>query len=198
MFTRLQNLDLAVARTRLAWRWIGEFSLVALGVHLAADHFEDLLFEWLVWLGVGHIDPISWATQGALLLEVIVASRVLMLLVLSAGAPRPTWHSLRETCSVETLTRSLFWLPTGFAGAWVLGMTVEDAMAAHLGDYAFYVGALAAGVFTWRLLIPSFGRLLGGLSPPRRRTDGWYWAPPLLLTAAVAFRFGLPVWGVAT
>ena len=197
MLSRLSILDRAVARTRPAWRWIGEFSLIALGIHLAADHCEDLLFNLFVRLGVGQIDPVGWATHAAILLELTVASRVVMLLLVTAGAPTLTWRGVRETWCIETFTRVLFWIPTGLAGAWALAMAIEDATAPYLGGGAFYVSTVVAVFCAWRLLFPALGRLLGGMFSPRRRIDGWPWAPPLLLTAAVSARYGLPIWAGA-
>jgi hypothetical protein len=196
MLSRLHSLDTAIGRTRPAWRWIGEFSLVALGVHLAADHCEDWLFDFFVQLGIGQADPIAWATPAAILLELLVASRVMMVLLLTAGAPPPTWRDFRQNWSVEAFTRLLFWVPTGLAGAWTLGMALEDAMSPLLGEGAFYLAVLFSALTTWRLILPVLGRLIGGLFPPRRRSEGWFWAPPLLLTAALAARHGLPIWGV--
>lgn len=195
MLQPLHTVDRILAHSRPAWRWLGEVSLVLLGSHLAADHLEDLLFDALVGLGLGSAGHLSAVTWAAIALELLVATRITALLLLTAGAPPPTWQALRANWSVEALVRVGFWVPTGLAGAWVLGMAVEDATCSWLGGQALILAVLVALLACWRLLVPAVGRMVGGLFPPRRRTDGWVWAMPMLTTAGLAGRYGLPIWG---
>lgn len=196
MLRALKALDQALGASRPGWRWIGEVSLVLLGVHLAADRVDDAVLRGLAaagWLGPNGSPAAAWL---ALSLEGLVAIRVVWILLLSAGAPQPTWSDYKQNFSAESLVRPLFWIPTAAAGAWVLGMAVEDAVAPALGASAFWLGLLAALLAGWRLGVTALARLIGGLFPPKHRTDGLAWAPLLLGTAGFAAWYGLPIWGL--
>ncbi|TNE87440.1 MAG: hypothetical protein EP330_18425 [Deltaproteobacteria bacterium] len=195
MFRALVAIDQALGATRPGWRWIGEVSLVLLGVHLAADRLDDAVLGFLASMGWLGPDGTPVAAYLAVGLELLVAARVAAILLLSVGAPPATWAHFKANWSIEGVVRPLFWVPTAAAGAWVLGMAVEDALSPYLGEPAFWLGVIAALIAGWRLGITALGRLIGGLFPPKRRTDGWMWALPLLLTASLAARYGLPVWG---
>ncbi|MCO4744149.1 MAG: hypothetical protein KC912_05135 [Proteobacteria bacterium] len=196
MIRLLSTLDQAVGATRPGWRWLGEMSLVLLGVHLAADRVDDAVLRGLSaagWLGPDGSPAGAWIALG---LELLVATRVAWVLLLSAGADAPTWQSYKQHFSVESVVRPLFWVPTSAAGAWVLGMAIEDATAPYIGAGAFWLGLLGAGLAVWRLGWTPLRRLIGGLLPPKHRTDGIAWAPLLLGIAGFAAWYGLPIWGL--
>jgi hypothetical protein len=189
----------ALRATHPWWVGAGQLALVVLGVHLAADRIDDAVAAALAWLPVAEdrdwgIGPAAWVALG---IELVVVARAATLLALTEAAPTLSRHTWRELGSVDGVVVPLFWVAVAGAGAWSLGMAVEDRLAPLTSTDAGRWGAVAVAVLALgRLGLPGLVRVLGGLRGPRRWTDGAVWAPGLVLVAVVAIRHGWPIWGL--
>lgn len=204
------KLDASLSMTRPAWRWLGQVALVVLGTHLAADRMDDDLARMLAEVPVPWPDPQTPILVGAWVavsMELLVSVWAVMALARTLGPPvtgRPVgtrWARAKDAirtwgtrASIHNLVGPLFWLPVGLAGCWVIAMAVEDALPA--GPVARWVGWAVGALAAWRLVGPGAVRLVLYAPVPRRRTDGWMFAPALLAVGAYASWYGLPIWGV--
>lgn len=197
---RLLALVAAAIRATHPW-WVGagQLALIVLGVHLAADRIDDAVAAALAWLPVAEdrdwgIGPSVWIALG---IELVVVARAATLLALTDAAPTLTRRTWRELGSVDGVVAPMFWVAVAGAGAWSLGMAVEDAFAPLTSTDAGRWGAIAVALLALgRLGFPGLVRVIGGLRRPKRWTDGAVWAPALLLVAIVAIRHGWPLWGL--
>ncbi|HJN74481.1 MAG TPA: hypothetical protein QGF58_11160 [Myxococcota bacterium] len=211
MFGFALKADGFFSRTRPGWVGLGQLAVAALGVHLAADRLDDHVLQGLlrlnehlfstiaVKLSLGGIEPdafVSPAVWLALLIELAVDLYMFFAIALTAQDPELDWKGYRRKLSVEAVVLPLFWAPVALAGSWVVGMAVEDKLAAWHPGAAMVLGWTIAGLVGWRLAWTGWKRIVGGLDVPKRRTKGIVWAPALLLFAALAAWHGLPVHGV--
>ena len=205
------EVDGFLSKTRPAWVGLGQLGVAALGVHLAADRLDDHTLQALLWmndhvfsaiavkLSLGGIEPdafISPAVWLALIIELAVDLYMLSAIALTAQSPALDWKSYQRKLSVEAVVLPLFWAPVALAGSWVVGMAVEDKLAAWHSGAAMAIGWSVAAFVGWRLAWTGWRRIVGGLDVPKRRTRGLAWAPALLLVAGLAAWHGLPFHGV--
>ena len=198
MIAALGRIDGIVSLSRPMWAWLGQLAVIVLGVHLAADRLDDPLHGFLVALPVPWTtpeQPIAVAAWLAIALELVVVARAAAALLLTSHEPAVSWASYKRVLSIDAVVLPLFWAPVSLAGAWVVGMAIEDLLAPWHAVGATVLAYGVALLVAWRLGWSGLVRVVGALEVPKRRTAGWLWAPPLLLVAAVAFRNGLPVWG---
>ena len=194
----LSRADALTGRTRPLWQWIGQIGVVVLGVHLVADRLDDAIARAL------YATPIPWpavampetlGAWGAVALELMALVIAADALVLTPRAPRlalADWWSKR---SIEAFALPLFWAACAAAGAWSVGMSTEDWLAARAPAVASAGGPLVALAVGWRLGWTGWRRIVGGLveEPPWHR--GWGRALVLLPVATAAIARGLPIWG---
>ena len=191
------RFDRAVTSSRPLWIGLGQLAVIVLGVHLAADRFDDLLYQAIAWTALPWPDPdtpsivAAWA---AVLLELAVVLRAAGALALTSHAPDLSWSDYKRKLSVEAVLLPVFWAPVALAGSWVVGMAVEDLLAGWNANVALAAGLISAAFVAWRVGYSGLIRVLGALSVPEKRTRGWYWVPLLLPVAWLAFRYGLPIW----
>lgn len=196
----LSALAAAVRATHPWWVGLGQLALVILGVHLAADRLDDLVASAVGWIPVSEESdwaqvPAAWV---ALAVELVVIARAATLLALTEATPTLRLGDWRDLRSVDGLVAPVFWVAVAGAGAWSLGMAVEDTLAAYTStDAGRWVGLAVAIAVVLRLGLPGLLRVIGGLRGPRRWTDGLVWAPALAGVAIVAVRHGWPIWGWA-
>jgi hypothetical protein len=198
MIAAVSRFDGALSSTRPVWIGLGQLALIVLGVHLAADRLDDTLYGWLAGAPIPWPQPdlpVALAAWGALAIELVVVARALVALALTPQEPTLSWATWKRHASVDAVVLPLFWAPVALAGAWVVGMTVEDQLATYHADAAKLAGWLVAGIVAWRLGWTGWKRVVGALDPPKRRVDGILWAPALLVVGAEAALHGLPIWG---
>lgn len=198
MWRGVAGTDRWVARTRPAWLWLGQLALVVLGVHLAADRLDDALAGWLAASPIPWPEPeqpLTLGTWAAVGLELAGVAWATLTLFRASAPPVAGAREWVRRGSVHTWLAPLFWAPTALAGAWVLGMAVEDAVAAWAPAAAAPCGWVAAGLVAWRLGLTGLLRVVVATPVPVRRAEGAWAAAPILLLTAFAVRFGLPVWG---
>ncbi|MCB9741619.1 MAG: hypothetical protein H6741_01815 [Alphaproteobacteria bacterium] len=205
----LLRLDAAIAKTRPAWIGLGQLSVAILGVHLAADRLDDLVFEALVALSGAAINLISVlgvtlpeagnmetpAAWTALVLELLAVVLMFDALTFSAQRPELSWDDYRASLSPHAVALPLFWAPVSLAGAWVVGMATEDLLAPYHADLALAVGVAAGLLVAWRLSWTGLKRVIAGLGTPKHRWHGLTWSPLLLGFGGLAFWYGLPIRG---
>jgi hypothetical protein len=198
------------SKTRPAWVGLGQIGLAILGVHLAADRLDDHLLQMLLWLNDHAItvvalklgtsapmpdqfeSPSMWAALG---LELVLDVYLFNCLALTPQDPRLSWETFKRRLSVEAVLVPLFWAPVALAGAWVVGMAVEDTLMSLNEMAALALGWLVAALVAWRLAWTGWKRVVGGLAIPRKRWRGLPWAPALILVGVLATWHGLPIWG---
>lgn len=199
---RVRLLTLAAAALRATHPWwigAGQLALVILGVHLAADRIDDAVAAGLAWLPVSEdrdwgLAPAAWV---ALAVELVVVVRAATLILLTEAAPKLTRQTWRELGSIDGVVAPLFWVAVAGAGAWSLGMAVEDGLAPLTSpDAGRWGGVTVALLVLLRLGLPGLARVIGGLRGPKTWRDGAPWAPALLAVAFVAVRHGWPIWGL--
>lgn len=198
MIRFLENADALASRLRPAWMWTGQLGVVVLGIHLAADRLDDYLAQGLAGTGIPWSEPsvpLDVGTWGAILIELSVVVWALWTLVSARGARVSDWSALWARRSVHTGLSLVAWLPLGLAGAWVVGMAVEDLLAGVVPGLATVFGIGAAAAVAFRLTWTGWVRVVSQAPVPKRRVTGWPWALPVLLVAGLAFRHGLPIWG---
>lgn len=198
MIGRLLALDALIARTRPLWAGLGQLALIVLGVHLAADKVDDVLYNALLASPLPWESPDSaviYARWGAVILEFAVVARAIGAIALTSHAPTRTFAEWKRDWSVDAVVLPLFWFVCALAGAWVVGMVVEDAVATRIPALATPASLLTTLIIGWRLGVSGVVRVIGGLDAPKRRGEGLLWAVPLLLVTALAARHGLPIWG---
>lgn len=194
----LTRADGVASASRGLWVWLGQLGIVVLGVHLAADRLDDRVYGLLVASSVPWPSPETptvVATWLALALELVVVARAGAALLLTPHEPALSWSAWKRNVSVDALVLPLFWAPVALAGAWVVGMAAEDALAPYHAGLAKGVAWALALLAAWRLGWTGWKRVVGALDPPKRRIQGWPWAPALLAVGAAAFWHGLPIWG---
>ncbi len=198
------------SKTRPAWVGLGQIGLAILGVHLAADRLDDHLLQMLLWLNDHAItvvalklgtsapmpdqfeSPSMWAALG---LELVLDVYLFNCLALTPQDPRLSWETFKRRLSVEAVLVPLFWAPVALAGAWVVGMAVEDTLMSLNEMAALALGWWVAALVAWRLAWTGWKRVVGGLAIPRKRWRGLPWAPALILVGVLATWHGLPIWG---
>lgn len=198
MWRWMLSTDGWVARTRPAWLWLGQLALVVLGVHLAADRLDDALAGWLASSGIPWPEPeqpLMVGTWAAVLLELGVVAWATVTLFRASAPPVDGPRAWARRWSVHGVVAPLFWAPTALAGAWVIGMAVEDGVAPLWADAAAPLAIAAAGLVGLRLGLTGLLRVVAGTPVPVRRWEGLLAAPPVLLVAGLAIRHGLPIWG---
>lgn len=205
----LIRVDNAASCSRVLWVGLGQLGLAALGVHLAADHLDDQLFSALVWcndalapavqalslkgLAADQLQaPAAWTAIG---IELLADLFLFLCLALTSQAPELSWGSYKRALSARAVLVPVFWVPVSLAGAWVVGMAVEDTLAGFHAQGAQIAGIVLALLVAWRLGLSGLRRVLGALEPPKKRSEGWPWAFLVLPLAFLAVRYGLPVWG---
>ncbi|MCB9766259.1 MAG: hypothetical protein H6739_41170 [Alphaproteobacteria bacterium] len=209
MFNALLRIDAALAATRPVWVGLGQLAVAVLGLHLAADRLDDHIYGLMVAvsgavarvvvaLGINApeasamLTPAAWA---ALIVELMVVLYMFDSLTFTAHRPELSWARFKEALSPHAVALPLFWLPAALAGAWVVGMAVEDALAPRDAMLGAIAGRGMGLLVAWRLSWSGFLRVLGGLSAPKRRSQGLLWAPVLLGLGTLAAWNGLPIWG---
>jgi hypothetical protein len=198
VWSALLTVDRAVAATRPAWGWAAEVALVWLGAHLVADRLDDTLAWALTHAGVAWPEPewpLTAATWGAVGLELLVGALAVWIRLRGSLEPVGLREWLRRL-HPGAVADPLFVGATGLAGAWVLAMGVEDALAATWPAGASPAAAVVGAAVALRFALPAASTVARSAPLPRRRTDGWARALLLLPFAALAARHGWPVWGV--
>ena len=205
------KIDGFLSRTRPGWVGFGQLGVAALGVHLAADRLDDHVLQALLWLndhalsavavklslnGIepdAFVNPAAWL---ALVVELAVVAYLFFSIALTAQDPELDWKGFQRKLSVEAVVLPLVWIPVALAGSWVVGMAVEDKLAAWHPTAALALGWGVAALVGWRLAWTGWKRIVGGLDVPKRRTKGLAWAPALLLVGGLAAWHGLPLHGL--
>jgi len=198
MIRFLQNADALASRLRPAWMWVGQLGVVVLGVHLAADRLDDYLARALVATGLSWSEPQLPQTigvWGAIAIELAVVAWASWTLIAARGERVESWSGLWHRRSVHTGLALVGWLPIGLAGAWAVGMAVEDVVASVVPSIGFVTGLAAMMVVAVRLSWTGWVRVVSRTPVPSRWTSGMPWAIPVLIVAGLAFRHGLPIWG---
>lgn len=190
--------DAFVARTRPAWLWVGQVAIVWLGIHLAADRLDDVLASALAASGIPWPEPeqpLVLGTWAAVALEVYAAGWAAVAFARASAEALDRPRAWLGRATPHAVVAPLFWLPTSFAGAWVLAMAAEDLVAPVSPEAAAPVGWVVGGLVALRLALPGVVRVVGRTPVPGSRWDGAVAALPALAVAALAVRYGLPVWG---
>lgn len=198
MLRFLISTDLLASRMRPAWMWLGQLGVVVLGIHLAADRLDDYLGNLLSASEVPWSEPqipLTVGTWGAIGLELAVVSWAVWTLLHARATPVKEPRAWWGRRSVHSLLAAAAWLPISLAGAWVVGMAVEDVVAGWLPSLAAGAGIVAALIVTWRLTLTGWLRVLLRTPEPKRALDGIGWVLPVLTVALLALRHGLPIWG---
>ena len=198
---------------------LGQLALVALGVHRAGDHLDDLVAQGLdaVWVwsdahlagpsaalaaAVGMPEDSLWLWQGvsapalgavgALGVELAAVLILWASFLFSARDARPTWAGWRKVLGLHALV--LPWTLAGVlaAGSWSLAMAVEDLLpSSNVGPWAAAAVGLAAGL---RFGLPAWKRATAELAPTAP-APAILQAAVLVPIAVLTWRHGLPIWG---
>jgi hypothetical protein len=194
----LKKIDGLVSNGRPTFHWVGQISVTILGIHLATDRLDDLLSPWLAGIQVAWPSPeapLTAATWCAVAVELAIVFWATWVLVGARAKPAETTREWRERLSVRSVVAPLFWAPTSLAGAWVVGMAVEDLAAPWLLGHAALLGGFTTALVAWRLSATGFLRVLRRTPHPRSRLQGLMWAPVAGVVAGLAAVHGLPLWG---
>lgn len=209
MLRVILRLDELLSSTRPAWVGLGQLGVTVLGLHLAADRLDDLLLAalgalsgpvngLLVQAGLSAIEsgalvtPAAWL---ALITELLLVVYLFDGLTLTPQQAELSGRAYLRALSPHAVALPLFWAPASLAGAWAVGMAMEDLTAALSPAAGAVVGPLVGLTVAWRLSWTGWRRVVTGLTPPQSRAKGLLWAPPLLGLGALAFWYGLPLRG---
>ena len=202
----------------IAWlcTTLGQIALVALGVHLAGDQLDDLLYEAMA-AAVAALEgpaarmmaaldrphgatpllsnlPLTTAAAwGALCVELSATAALSSAFVLTRRRPDLTWAAFREALCVHALVMPACLAGVLLAGCWSMAMAAEDLLPASA--YAPWAAALLALAVAGRFGLPAWMRAVGALSASRSWRDGLLLSVLLLPVGALAWRHGVPVWG---
>ncbi len=195
--------------------------LLFLGTHLAADHLDDAilaLFEALRGLAELHLSGpamgaaaalgmvpgrlllwrgLALAPAAAALALAVELETVALLWSTVAFVPRDapaTWAHWRRALGLRAVVRPLVLLGVVLAGAWSLGMAIEDALPP--GAWAQAAGVLVAGGVLLRHGLDLLRRCGGALDPAPPLWAGAAAAVLLAPVGALAWREGVPVGGL--
>ena len=208
------QIDRASASVARAATVVGQAGLVALGVHLAADRIDDRLLVALQGLA-SRLDrhlapPLAWlagtlgwptdalwfwtetpwaaaAASGALLVELCALVLLVSTFLLVGREAKASWQGWWAARSIHAVVAPLTLAGAVAAGAWSLGMAVEDAVGGTAGR------ALGLGLSVLvlaRFGLPALRRSVAGLQPTRLRAGIW--------SAAVLVPIGLLAWSEGT
>lgn len=193
----VQHADEVVSGTRSSWAWLGQAALAVLGIHLACDSLDDHVLTLLQALPIQLWEdpnaaalPAAWV---AVALELTLAAWVVVRLWHALTTAPATWDSWKSRLAVRDVTRVLFWVPVALAGAWVIGMAVEDLVAPLHPWLGAGLGWATAALTAWRLGFTGLRAIVGG-PPAKKRWHGIFLAPVLLGVAGLALG-ELPIWG---
>lgn len=195
----LAGFDRLTAASRPAWGWIGELSLIVLGIHLAADRLDDLLLIWLSALQLPWPAPdfpqqlATWTAVGVELHVVIWAAWMLFRSRAEAVDSPRAWL---DRFSIHAALCALAWAPLALVGSWVLAMAFEDLVAPWLGQAALYLSWGVAVLAAWRLGWHGWVRVTTRVPEPRKKIEGWLAAPTVILVAVLGAVYGLPIRGL--
>jgi len=192
------RVDSLIAHSRIFWRWLGQAGVVVLGIHLGADQLDDWIAALLSrapWAWPTADLPLVAGAWGAVAVELLLVVKIADALLLTPQEPTLSWRGWYDSRSVDAVVLPLFWGICALAGAWTVGMAVEDALAGLHAQAAFAAGVAAAALAAWRLGWSGLTRVVAGLADPRTRLRGLRWAPLLIGVGYLAARHGLPLWG---
>ncbi len=198
MLRFLQNADALASRLRPAWMWAGQLGVVVLGIHLAADRLDDYLARGLAESGIPWSEPslpAGLAIWVAILIELAAVAWAGFTLAAARSEPVGDLTMLWRRRSVHTGLALVGWLPIGLAGAWVVGMAVEDLFSGWIPGLGTVLGFVAMLAVAVRLSWTGWVRVVSQTPEPKRWVQGWPWAFPVLIVSGLAFRHGLPIWG---
>jgi len=190
------GFDRAVGVTRPLWQWLGQAGLVLLGVHLAADRLDDLVYDALLAIPQAQIGAEQLAlvaAWGAVALELVVVLKVCGALLLTAREPELSWRGWWSARSVDAWLMPVFWGAAALAGAWTVGMSIEDLLAEQGVVGAEIAGWGLAALMAWRLGWTGWKRVVGALAPGRF-SRGLGWALAVAPLTLLTLMHGLPVW----
>lgn len=199
MTTFVTQADSLAARTRTGWVWIGQVALVILGIHGAADRLDDVIGSLLVdtelsaWLAHESLMGVSIAL--AIAIELVVVAWAVWTRLRANDTPIRDPRDWWTRRSIQAGVAAFSWLPLALAGCWVVAIAVEDVLAGIIPDAAIYVGLVVAVLIAWRLALTGWVRIVRHTPLPRRTREGWLWLLPVGMVAAIALRYGLPIWG---
>lgn len=196
MLRWLTGLDRLAAASRPAWGWLGELAVVVLGIHLAADRLDDWILAALAPVELPWPSPdfpLQLATWTAVTAELWVAAWAAFMLWRSRNEAVTSAREWAHRASVSSVLAALAWAPLALVGAWVVAMAIEDVTAPLLGTPALWLSWVVAGLIAWRLGLSGWLRVARQAPQPRRRIEGWWLAPPVVLVTVLAVRHGLPV-----
>jgi len=194
----LKKIDALVSSARPTYHWLGQISVTILGIHLAADRLDDLISPWMAKIQVAWPSPeapLTAATWCAVAVELTVVLWATWALMSACAQPVESVRQWRDRLSVRSVFTPLFWAPTSLAGAWVVGMAVEDLTAPWLLGHATLLGGVTTVVVAWRLSVTGWIRVLRCTPVPRSRLQGLVWVPVAGVVAGLAAVHGLPIWG---
>lgn len=209
MISALSRLDGLLASSRPAWVGLGQLGVAILGLHLAADRLDDLLVPLLEqgrgplnallasggFTGVEESALLRPAAWTALATELLLVVYLFDSITLSPQQAELSGRAWARALSPHAVALPLFWAPASLAGAWAVGMAIEDVLAPHSAPLAGGLGKLVGLLVAWRLSWTGWRRVVTGLTPPKHRWKGLLWAPPLLGLGGLAFWYGLPIRG---
>lgn len=196
MLRGLGVLHQAIVRSRPGWAGVGQYLLVALGVHLASGRSAELGRALWARLNFATGDPLFWAdgaAWAAIALEIAVLARAWTALTFTPHEPTVSWRSAARAPSVERVVLPLFWAACAASGAWSVGLAVEDLVGARWAAPSPWLSYVVAGIVGARLGAQGLLRVIGGFDGPARPWEGALWAPVLLLYVGLAVRDGLPL-----
>ncbi|MEN0061636.1 MAG: hypothetical protein AAGA48_05765 [Myxococcota bacterium] len=196
----LQTLDDWIGRSRPVLLLFGQLFIMILGIHLASDRLDDHLGQWLGAAPIPWPEPEwpltvgTWVALGCEFATIVWAGTTLMNAQFGQRDNTPWAQRLH----VNLVVAALGWLPVAFAGAWVVEMVVEDALAPWLGWWPGAMQALgwiAAGIVAWRAGLTGWWQVTRHSPKPKHWSEGWPWVPLVGGVTALAIRHGLPLWG---
>lgn len=213
--------DRAAGSVARAATTLGQLALVALGVHLAADHLDDHLVTAILAAQAGLdsllagpaqqvADAIGWAPEslqlwdrvpvvpvaaGAALVAELAADTLLAAsFLLTQRDPVVRWQDWRASLSVHAMVLPVVLAGVLVAGAWSMSMAVEDLLP--LSPLSRPAGAMLGLVVLARFGLPAWKRAVAALEPGSPAWTGVLTATLLVPMGGLAWVHGVPIWGL--
>jgi hypothetical protein len=217
--TILEQSDRVAGGVARAAATLGQMSLVALGVHLAADRLDDQLWDLLTALsdqldatlsaplarvadtfGLGFDTFLFWqslplpliAATTCLLWELLADIMLWDAFLLTPRSTHVTWSKYRRSLSLRAIVLPITLTGVLLSGAWSLFMATEDILPTH--DASSWVAAAVALLALVHYGRPAWTRAIGNLERPKswKRQLG---LATVLLPIGLTAWLTMPVWG---